>query len=531
MKPIPFSKLAQELPADQCENIPSDLGVSGITDDSRRVEAGMIFVAYAGEASDGHRYITSAIEKGAILVIGEQERDPSWKVPYIQVSNSRQMLAKVAAAFYGYPAKHLTMIGVTGTDGKTTTSNLIYAILKEAGIKAGLISTVNAVVGNDVLDTGFHVTTPDAPAVQYYLSRMVQAGLTHVVLETTSHGWAQYRVDSCEFDIGVVTNITHEHLDYHKTYDNYLAAKARLFLSLAETLPKNGKKIGLSVFNKDDGSYNKLNALVQQNVATYGFSDGVETRAKDYQPTSNGIQFTVSFKGNDHFFKVPLYGEYNVSNCLAAITAAVVGLGLPMEIVQAGLASFAGIPGRMQRIDLGQDFRAFVDFAHTPNALLVTLKTAKQIRENMKREGMKTGRIIAVFGSAGLRDREKRRLMAEVSAEWADVTIITAEDPRTESLDGILAEMAKSAESKGAILGKNLFTQGDRPSAIRMGVKMAQNGDILLCCGKGHEQSMCFGTTEYAWDDAIALHSALAEHLHLDGPSMPLLPTTPGFIG
>ena len=503
--------------------------VAGVTDDSRKVMPGFVFVAYSGDSSDGHKYIETAQKNGAILVVGDKPAQQLWLPNYVQVENSRKMLAHLAAAFYGHPAHHLTVIGVTGTDGKTTTANLIYAILRHAGIKAGLISTVNAVIGDQVLDTGFHVTTPDAPAVQQYLAKMVESGLTHVVLETTSHGWAQYRVDACEFDIGTVTNITHEHLDYHKTYQNYLQAKARLLESLSITKPKSSGQIGLAVINRDDASYEALSQVGVPWAVSYGFKLGSTVLASDYTATEAGIYFKVKLEDSETELTVPLYGKYNVSNCLAAIATSVYGLEVPLQTATQALSRFGGIPGRMQRFSLGQNFLAFVDFAHTPNALAVTLQTAQQIRQSMVSAGKPAGRVIAVFGSAGLRDREKRRLMAEVAAKNADVTILTAEDPRTEDLGAILSEMSAAAISNGAEEGKSLFSIQDRPSAIRFAVRLATEGDIVLCCGKGHEQSMCFGTVEYAWDDAAGLQAALAELLGKNGPAMPLLPTTPGF--
>ncbi|MFA5874533.1 MAG: Mur ligase family protein, partial [Anaerolineales bacterium] len=216
---------------------PGDTRITGFAMDNRLVQPGDLFVAMKGGSADGHDFIPDAVQRGAAAVVGDKAMS-GLSVPYMQVENSRQALTWLAAAFYGNPGRKLTVIGVTGTDGKTTTCNLLYQILLAAGFEAGLISTVNAVIGDEVLDTGFHVTTPDAPDVQRYLARMLAAGLTHVVLETTSHGWAQYRVDACEFDIGVITNITHEHLDQHGSYENYRAAKARLFQSLEKTLSK-----------------------------------------------------------------------------------------------------------------------------------------------------------------------------------------------------------------------------------------------------------------------------------------------------
>ncbi|MBI5295872.1 MAG: UDP-N-acetylmuramoyl-L-alanyl-D-glutamate--2,6-diaminopimelate ligase [Chloroflexi bacterium] len=497
--------------------------VTGITLDSRAVKPGDLFVAMRGGMTDGHDYIPKAIANGAVAVVGEKAVGQVGQIgnlPYIQVENARQSLTWLAAAFYDWPGRKLTVVGVTGTDGKTTTSNLLYRILVAAGLKAGMISTVNAVIGDETLDTGFHVTTPDAPDVQRYLARMVEAGLTHVVLETTSHGWAQFRVDACEFDIGVVTNITHEHLDQHGSYENYRAAKARLFQSLERTLPKPQGNPRLAVLNRDDRSYDFLAATVQDQPFTrqvsYGLAQGADIRAEQvvYDPT--GIHFTAASSEFRVVISSKLVGAFNVSNCLAAFTVAVVGLGIAPEVAAQGLAALEGVPGRMERIDLGQDFTAIVDFAHTPNALKVALEAARP---------MTTGRVISVFGSAGLRDREKRRMMAETSAELADLTVLTAEDPRSESLDGILVEMAAGAESRGGVEGETFWRVADRGEAIRFALRLARPGDIVLACGKGHEQSMCFGKTEFLWDDRTAMRAALSELLGVEGPRMPYLPS------
>lgn len=513
-----------ELPLPFCMLDIPDISITGISIDSRAVKPGHLFVAMKGSSVDGHDYIPKAIENGAIAVVGEQEIS-GLPVPYIRLEDSRSALTWIAAAFYNWPGRKLTIIGVTGTDGKTTTTNLIYKILLAAGIKAGMVSTVNAVIGNEVLDTGFHVTTPDAHDVQRYLAKMVEAGLTHVVLETTSHGWAQYRVDACEFDIGVVTNITHEHMDEHGSYENYRAAKARLFSSLEITSEKPQGNPRLAVINRDDlQSFDFLNNFITVRKLNYGLNADADVRAVDINYSPSGIHFTA--KSRD--FSVPvtskLVGTYNASNCLAALTTTVYGLRLKPEIAAQGIASLEGIPGRMERIDMGQDFTAIVDFAHTPNALKVTLEAAREILSMGEGKGAR-GQIIAVFGSAGLRDRAKRRMMAETSAELADLTILTAEDPRTESLEGILEEMAAGARSKGGREGETFWRVPDRGEAIRFALSLARAGDIVLYCGKGHEQSMCFGAREHLWDDRTAMRAALAELLGVEGPRMPYLPT------
>jgi UDP-N-acetylmuramoyl-L-alanyl-D-glutamate--2,6-diaminopimelate ligase len=490
--------------------------ITGIAFDSRHVKPGYLFVAFPGINTDGHTFIPKAVEQGAAAVVGSRG-DIDCAVPYIQVENTREAIAHLAASYYDHPARKLTVIGVTGTDGKTTTSNLLYQILRAAGIKAGLITTVNAQIGDETVDTGFHVTTPEATEIQEYLARMVNAGLTHVILETTSHGLAQHRATACEYDIAVVTNITHEHLDFHGSYEGYLTAKARLFQLLEETVEKPQGNPRLAVINADDLSYELLLKIIKTRKISYSTRGMGDLNAVDIQHSPKGLNFTAEMAGVQQSIECNIPGEFNVSNCLAAFAAAVEGLGIDPGIAARGIKTLAGVPGRMEVIDLGQSFTAIVDFAHTPNALKVAIETARE---------MTNGKVITVFGSAGLRDREKRRMMADVSVRLADYSILTAEDPRTESLDDILAEMAEAATAAGGVEGGNFFRVPDRGNAIRKGLALAKPGDLVMACGKGHEQSMCFGTVEYAWDDRTAMRAALAEILKQRGPGMPALPTS-----
>lgn len=510
----PLKQLIQQIGL-RTSDTDGDVLITGIALDSRRVRPGNLFVALSGGNADGHAYIAEAVGQGAAAVVGSKPIT-GVEVPYFQVGNGRWALAQLAAAFYDFPVRQLTVIGVTGTDGKTTTANLIYHILRSAGLRAGMISTVNARIGEEVIDTGFHVTTPEAPDVQRYLADMVAAGLTHVVLEVTSHGLKQRRVSGCEFDIGVITNITHEHLDYHGTYEGYRASKARLLTELAYTPTKNHHPPRFAVLNRDDASFEYLNEITEVASITYAVHAAADLRAANITHSWRGLAFDVSGKSRQFPVSSSLVGQYNVYNCLAAIATTVEGLGISPEAAQEGIAALKSILGRMEVIDLGQDFRAIVDFAHTPNALKRALETVRQLS---------TGRVIAVFGSAGLRDRAKRRMMAETSAEMADLIVLTAEDPRTESLDKILAEMGAGAESRGGVEGKSFWRIPDRGEAIRFALSLAQPEDVVMACGKGHEQSMCFGETEYPWDDRIAMRAALAEYLQIPGPRMPYLPT------
>ena len=494
--------------------------ISTVISDSRRTVPGCLFVALRGGNFDGHRYIDEAVKQGAAAIVG-MDADISPGVPYIRVRDTRIALPYIAAAFYGHPGRKLTMIGVTGTDGKTTTTNLIFQILRAAGFRTGMVSTVNAVIGEQVLDTGFHVTTPEPIDVQRYLAMMVESGLTHAVLETTSHGWAQHRVDGCEFDVAVVTNITHEHLDEHGSLENYRKAKARLFQSLAETRIKAQGNPRAAVLNLDDSSYEFLKTVCEElpgvEILRYGTPAHAWARSNQLRYYRHGASFFIVIEGKEIPVSTHLVGSYNIANILAAFTATVGALGIEPQAAQQGIAAMEGIPGRMEAIDMGQDFLAFVDFAHTPNALVRTVETARELAR---------GKVIVTFGAAGLRDRQKRRMMAESAIELADMAVFTAEDPRSESLDAILAEMAQGAEAKGGVEGKSFWRVADRGEAIRKAVSLARSGDIVVACGKGHEQSMCFGSVEYAWDDRAAMRAALAEYLGVPGPEMPALPTS-----
>jgi UDP-N-acetylmuramoyl-L-alanyl-D-glutamate--2,6-diaminopimelate ligase len=269
--------------------------------------------------------------------------------------------------------------------------------------------------------------------------------------------------------------------------------------------------------NRDDQSYEYLSKLTNVRQVSYSLEPGAQVWADKIRQDPTETHFIARGEGWHIPIDTCLVGNYNISNCLGAIATAVYGLDIPLPAIRQGIATLRGVPGRMERIDLGQDFIAIVDFAHTPNALKVTLETARK---------MTGGRVLSVFGSAGLRDRQKRRMMAKVSTELADLTFLTAEDPRTESLDDILAEMAGAAQQSGGIEGQTFWRVADRGDALRKAVAMAQPGDVLVTCGKGHEQSMCFEETEYPWDDRTALRAALAEYLGVDGPEMPKLPTS-----
>ncbi len=484
--------------------------IPAFTSDSRQVQAGGAFVAIRGVNVDGHRFVGDALARGARAVI--VEAGAAWEVPpdadvtIVEAADTREALAWMAAAWNGYPGRKLKVVGVTGTDGKTTTVNLIWSILRAGGHRAGMISTVNAQIGDALLDTGLHTTTPDAPDLQGYLAQMVEANLEYAVLEATSHGLAQHRVTGCEQDVAVVTNITHEHLDYHGDYAGYREAKAKLFRGLASAYRKPGTP-KVSVLNRDDASFELLQPIPADVKLIYGLSAGVDVRAEDVECGTEHSAFRVVTPKGAFAVRTSLVGQFNVYNILAA---AVVGLSqqIPLEQIREGIEAMHGVIGRMERIDLGQDFTVLIDFAHTPNSLERALQAARQMTE---------GEIIVVFGCAGLRDVYKREMMGRHAGRLADRVVITAEDPRTESLDDIMAAIARGCEAEGKKEGESYWRIGDRAEAIQFAIDLARPGDLVITAGKAHEQSMCYGTVEYPWSEHEAVRRALTARLSRQG--------------
>ncbi|MBC7262676.1 MAG: UDP-N-acetylmuramoyl-L-alanyl-D-glutamate--2,6-diaminopimelate ligase, partial [Chloroflexi bacterium] len=401
-----------------------------------------------------------------------------------------------------HPARKLGVIGVTGTDGKTTTVRLISAILQAAGYRVGWISTVNAFIGGVEVDTGLHTTTPDAPDIQNYLAQMVAQGAQYAVIEATSHGLAQHRVTACEFDVAVVTNITHEHLDYHGTFEEYRAAKARLFKHLATSYRKPGVPKA-AILNADDPSYDFLQALCAVQCYSYGIEKPSDIRAEQIRSLPSGLAFQVVTPEGEFPVESPLIGMFNVYNILAAIAVGI-SQGVPYEAVQRGVLAVSGVTGRMERIALGQDFTVVIDFAHTPNALEKALRTVRTMTQ---------GKVLVVFGCAGLRDHAKRPLMGEIAGKLADYIFLTAEDPRTEDVHDIIRQIAVGCERAGRREGVDFWEIPDRSEAISAAIARAKPGDLVIITGKGHERSMCFGTTEYPWSEHEAVEKAIRARL------------------
>jgi UDP-N-acetylmuramoyl-L-alanyl-D-glutamate--2,6-diaminopimelate ligase len=378
------------------------------------------------------------------------------------------LVAILANVWFGFPSRKLTVIGVTGTDGKTTTTSLIYEILKSAGMKASMITSVHAVIAGKSYDTGFHVTTPSAFFVQKYLAAAARAGETHMALEVTSHGLAQHRVFGIKFAAGVLTNVTHEHLDWHGNMESYRDAKIKLL-----------KKSRVAILNRDEAELYRIakERIVGKRIVTYG------------------IHRTARVTPETYPFTTPLIGEFNRYNCLAAIATAV-ALDIDIKAAKKAIAQFGGVAGRMQTV-IEKPFRVIVDFAHTPNAIDRALRASSELPHK---------RLIHVFGSAGLRDRTKRPLMGEASSRWANDIILTEEDYRTENVGEIIDAIAA-----GITAGPTVVKMPDRASAIAYALRIARSGDIVMVTGKGHEKSLCRGKVEYPWSDIETVKTAFAD--------------------
>jgi UDP-N-acetylmuramoyl-L-alanyl-D-glutamate--2,6-diaminopimelate ligase len=489
-------ELAEALPGAQIIGSGAAV-VSGIVYDSRLVQPGDLFAALRGADFDGHQFVRDAEERGAAALLVESPA--STVLPQIQVADSRAALAAVAAQYYGHPATHLGVIGITGTDGKTTTSYLVDHILRSTGLRTGMVGTVAIRIGDHEELHPSRQTTPESSEIQSYLRQMVDASLAWAILEATSHGLAMHRLDQVRFDIGAVTNITREHLDFHGLIDNYRRAKATLLERVAASS-------GVAVVNADDAGSRAIEHFATGATIIRYSATGADAdlRALDVRESEFGSAFLLDAGERGRAAcSLPLIGGFNVANALCAAGIAL-GAGIQLDAIAAALTTAPPIPGRMARVDAGQPFGVIVDYAHTPEALEKVLTLLRELHPS--------GRLIAVFGSAGERDVEKRPLQGGIAARLADISVITSEDPRFEDADAIIAQIAAGAVEAGAEIGKSVFCRTDRRDAIRLALDLARPGDCVLLAGKGHEGSIIWGREKRPWDEA-----AVARELLLSG--------------
>ncbi|MBM4409024.1 MAG: UDP-N-acetylmuramoyl-L-alanyl-D-glutamate--2,6-diaminopimelate ligase, partial [Chloroflexi bacterium] len=486
------------------------VAAAGITQDSRSVRPGTLFVAVSGEHADGHDFLPAAHAAGAAGAIVEHAvPDP---LPQLVVARTRAALAEAACWWYGDPSHKLGVIGITGTDGKSTTGYLATAALEAAGHSTGLLGTVELKIGTERGANPEHVTTPEAPELQAALRAMVRAGNELAVVETTSHGLALERVRGIAYDVAIFTNLSHEHLELHGTFEAYRAAKLGLFERLGR--PADGKPWPRAgIVNRDDAEAAIFEAVTRESGArlvTYGTDRGADVRAERVEESVRGTRFraaTPTWGGEIH---LTLMGRFNVLNALAVIALGE-ALGFDLDAMAAGLADVPGVPGRMERIEAGQPFTVVVDYAHSPAALEHVLELLAPLA------AARGGGVVAVFGSAGERDRAKRPIMGRIAGQRCRLVVLTDEDPRGEESTAILEDIARGARDAGRRDDRDLLLVPDRRAAIEAAFERALPGDVVLLAGKGHEQSILYAGGPRPWDEATAARDALAA-LGFSGP-------------
>jgi UDP-N-acetylmuramoyl-L-alanyl-D-glutamate--2,6-diaminopimelate ligase len=469
--------------------------VHSITDDSRAVTEGSLFVAVKGERVDGHGFVEQAIKAGAVAVVA-QGLSPSGPLPFVRVADSRKALGLLGSRFHGDPSARLKMIGVTGTNGKTTTTYLCKALLEGVGRQVGLIGTVGYQIGQETLPASH--TTPGALDLQTLLAKMVERGLTAAVMEVSSHALALDRTAGCEYDVAVFTNLTQDHLDFHRTMDEYYEAKLRLFTGLAGG-QKSGKR---ALVNMDDPCGKKIKAACSVPVWGYALHSSADLKAERVRLSLTGTEFTAATPAGSFSVESRLVGEHNVYNLLGAIGVALHD-GATLDQIRGAAAKITNVPGRFERVSSGQDFTVVVDYAHTEDALLRLLTAA---------QALKTGRIITVFGCGGDRDRGKRPKMGRAAVEYSDVVILTSDNPRTEDPMAILHEVEIGV--RDALASRNHVQYRlvpDRREAIGVAIREAQRGDMVLIAGKGHEDYQIIGTKKLHFDDREVAREAIQQ--------------------
>jgi UDP-N-acetylmuramoyl-L-alanyl-D-glutamate--2,6-diaminopimelate ligase len=471
---------------------PADRAVESLAYDSRRVQRDGLFVALRGEKSDGHDFTGQAIEKGATVIVAERAEKNS-RATFVVVENTRSVMADLAARFYNYPARKLKLAGVTGTNGKTTTTFLIKHICEKAGTRCGLLGTVRYEIGERVLPAVR--TTPESLDLQELLAQIRDAGCKAAAMEVSSIAVAEERTRDLEFDVAVFTNLTQDHLDYHGTMENYFDAKAKLF----EQLPRQEKKTKpVAVINIDDRYGQKLIARIDKKVSVVTFGTGIKAdfRVSNYRMEFGGTSYQLDARGKSYLVRVPLIGRFNVANSVAALaTANALGIGLREAVLSLGKSP--QVPGRLEMVPAKRQFQVFVDYAHTPDALLNVLKTLRELDPR---------KLIVVFGCGGNRDREKRALMGQVADQKSDYAVITSDNPRKEDPDKIIADIEKGFR------GDHFEKITERAAAISRAIELAQPRDIVLIAGKGHENYQEFADHTVPFEDIQVARRAIESH-------------------
>lgn len=471
-----------------------DTVITGIEHDSRKVQKGTLFVCIPGVHVDGHKFIPQAVAAGASAIVTTREDvEVPEGIAVLRVKELQPALDTIVPYFHDYPARKMRVVGITGTNGKTTTSYITRAILRKAGYKVGLIGTIQIMIEDEVLP--IHNTTPDVVELQHTLAMMRDKGMDYVVMEVSSHALDQNRVAGIEFDTAVFTNLTQDHLDYHKTLENYMLAKAKLFDHVSE----QGKT---AVVNIDDAAGATMLAHAKCQHLTYAIEKEADLRATDILVHANGAEFVLHHESFGEMpLKLHITGIFNVYNVMSAVGAALAE-HIDAAVIKEALEAFTAVPGRFELVKAGQDFSIIVDYAHTPDGVENVLKTARKIAKK---------RIIAVFGCGGDRDRTKRPIMGRLAAELADVVIATSDNPRTEDPEFILSQVEEGVDE--AIGTKHHELIVDRRHAIYRAIEMAEKDDIVVILGKGHENYQILKDKTIHFDDKEEARAAVAAKL------------------
>ncbi len=470
----------------------TDCEILGINQDSRIVAAKDLFLCIKGSRYNGHLYLKQAAENGAVAALVEDLPADNYGLTIIQVPSVDEVVKEVAGTFYDYPDRKLKIIGVTGTNGKTTTTYLLKNILENAGFKVGLIGTIVNLIGNQVVEThAAHNTTPGILDLQMLFVQMVQAGVEYVVMEVSSHSIAQSRISGLSFRSGIFTNITQDHLDYHGTFEEYLRVKTKFFAGLPT--------VSWAIINGDDPHVDYIMERTPAQVITYGIEKNAQIRAENIQLTPSGASYIATTPRGKIQLNLKLTGYFNIYNSLGALSSAL-ALGVSTEDIKQGLEGISGVPGRFQLVPGAVKFGVIVDFAHTPDGLENILKTGR---------GLSPRRLLLVFGCGGDRDRTKRPIMGAIAAKMADFTIITSDNPRTENPAEIIQEIEEGFHKANP--NAQYLLEVDRASAIRKIIAMAQPGDLVLIAGKGHETDQIFADHTIHFDDREIAAEALKE--------------------
>jgi UDP-N-acetylmuramoyl-L-alanyl-D-glutamate--2,6-diaminopimelate ligase len=475
-----------------------EVEISGITANSKEIQPGNLFVAIGGTLSDGHQFIAEATSQGATALVVEREVPNPKKLPIFHVTNSRLALSGLACSWFGNPSQDLHVIGVTGTNGKTTITYLIEAILQEAQKKTGMIGTVQQRFDGKEIPSSH--TTPESIEIHRILKEMKDHGVNDAVMEVSSHAVEMRRVEHVMFDSVIFTNLTPEHLDYHKSMELYFEAKKRLFTQL---LPK-GKGTHRAILNAEDRYSLKLVDILK-NHPVWTYSTQPQSKwdffVQNWQSSLEGMKATIATPAGIIEISSRLIGSFNLSNILAAIAAAV-NFEIPLSVITAAIEKFSGVPGRLEKIENTLGIHILVDYAHTPDALKNVLKTIKDLDPS---------RILTVFGCGGDRDRSKRPIMGREVARLSNIAILTNDNPRTENPQLIVQEILPGIEEGGMKLGHDCFIELDRKKSIELAIQKAQPGDVVLIAGKGHENYQILGTEKLHFDDREVAREILEE--------------------